>query len=420
VCYAYLEDVTSTRSSSESYEENSEFRRSKWFTRGWTLQELIAPGKVLFFGKDWIYLGERVQLSDPISKVTRIQEKVLRNSATASRASVARRMSWASGRKTTRVEDLAYSLLGIFDVHMPLLYGEGDKAFLRLQEEILKDSDDQSLFAWNPSSQGLDSRGVLAPTPDYFQSSGNIVPTPPTMESQSYFMTNKGLYINIPLSIAGNRACALLDCQYETDFSGRLVIHLEETDVPNVYQRGWGLAVRKPVPNDLEICRIRTIYILKRSLSSGISWMQYDTFVIYMNVAPYHGYEIVEVAPNNVVWDAATHTLKKESSQQWAAFKLYNYELEVGVLVIVIVTRSGLIEVGGVKVVDIPLVGTIEQLLDYEEPWEKDQYRSVYRFYQDLFPNQRKLEHPLEVLAEVKTKEQLNQRVFALDITIRS
>ncbi|KAH9897120.1 heterokaryon incompatibility protein-domain-containing protein [Xylariomycetidae sp. FL2044] len=154
VCYAYLDDVEDKADGDEWLEGNpfyDSFHRSRWFSRGWTLQELLAPKKLVCYSKGWTRLGTRHDLSYRISKVTKIDELFLYDTANLQifTASIAKRMSWASSRRTTREEDMAYCLLGLFEVNMPLLYGEGRRAFVRLQEEIMKRSVDQSLFAWS-------------------------------------------------------------------------------------------------------------------------------------------------------------------------------------------------------------------------------------------------------------------------------
>jgi hypothetical protein len=117
--------------------------------------------------------------------------------------SIAQRMSWASRRETTRSEDIAYCLMGIFDVNMPLLYGEGTKAFVRLQEEILKRSYDYSLFAWTTPKPDCIYEGFLAASPSYFQHSNHYVfrnsPTRMLRLTQPCSMTNMGLCIDVPL-----------------------------------------------------------------------------------------------------------------------------------------------------------------------------------------------------------------------------
>ncbi|KAI1110980.1 heterokaryon incompatibility protein-domain-containing protein [Nemania sp. NC0429] len=122
-------------------------KKCKWFSRGWTLQELIAPKHVEFYDRDWNLFGPKTQLAPILSWITSVDSAVLRGGP-LDHVLVGRRMSWAANRQTRRVEDLAYCLLGIFDINMPLLYGEGEKAFTRLQEEIIRSSNDLSIFAW--------------------------------------------------------------------------------------------------------------------------------------------------------------------------------------------------------------------------------------------------------------------------------
>lgn len=204
VCYAYLADVPSE---DDPQTPGSAFSRSRWFTRGWTLQELIAPGELEFFCKDWAKIGNRRDLSSQISDITRIDNGILTGSASQYDKSIAKRMSWASRRSTTRKEDMAYCLMGLFDVNMPLLYGEGGRAFIRLQEEILKHSSDQSLFAWTSSEYKdrdeyfLVKGGFLASSPSDFEHSSNHFPFVYhwTRSLRPYSMTNMGLQIELQL-----------------------------------------------------------------------------------------------------------------------------------------------------------------------------------------------------------------------------
>ena len=181
VCYVYLSDV-------EHFEDPSnvaqQIRASRWFTRGWTLQELIAPDSVVFYDNYWRLLGDKTELLEHLNKITRIDQDVLKDRRALRLTSVAKRMSWAADRTTSRVEDRAYSLLGIFDVNMPMLYGEGRKAFQRLQEEIISTSAtvDHSILAWIPPSlksqdsvDGSVSSSLLSPSPDGFRHAQDIV-----------------------------------------------------------------------------------------------------------------------------------------------------------------------------------------------------------------------------------------------------
>ncbi|OIW26000.1 HET-domain-containing protein, partial [Coniochaeta ligniaria NRRL 30616] len=148
VCYAYLSDVPPGLTATQLSSASSPFRASRWFKRGWTLQELLAPKNVIFFAADWTELGTKTGMAELISEVTRIDTRYLLRVRHITGASIAHRMSWVADRTTTRPEDIAYCLLGIFDVHMPLIYGEGSRAFVRLQEEVIKISEDHSIFAW--------------------------------------------------------------------------------------------------------------------------------------------------------------------------------------------------------------------------------------------------------------------------------
>ncbi|KAK7452675.1 hypothetical protein VKT23_012073 [Stygiomarasmius scandens] len=198
VCLAYLADV----SRDELGGNNFSFRNSRWFTRGWTLQELLAPSKVLFYDKDWLEIGTRTGLAVLISAITGIPVSVLQGNQDPKACTVAQRMSWAAHRNTTRVEDLAYCLMGLFGVGMPTLYGEGAiRAFIRLQEEIIKYNDDTTIFAWRADSSSPNhERGLLAWSPSEFIDSGKItVLSDGHCVSTDHVLTNHGLRITLLL-----------------------------------------------------------------------------------------------------------------------------------------------------------------------------------------------------------------------------
>ena len=150
ICYVYLFDVPTEDPMiiHDQSIERSRFISSQWHKRGWTLQELLAPRNVRFMSRDWTPLGNKYELADVLEGVTDIPASVFRLEEDFTTMSVATRMSWAASRRTTRVEDEAYCLLGIFGVNMPMIYGEGKNAFYRLQEEIMKSSVDSTLLAW--------------------------------------------------------------------------------------------------------------------------------------------------------------------------------------------------------------------------------------------------------------------------------
>ncbi|KAK1852035.1 ankyrin repeat-containing protein [Colletotrichum chrysophilum] len=141
VCYVYLSDLRDGAG-------DEALKEQRWFKRGWTLQELIAPREVQFSSRNWLRIGVKAGMARLLSEITSINHDILSMSQDLNDFSVAERMSWASGRETTRPEDLAYCLLGIFGVNMPMLYGEGKRAFLRLKQEIIKTTNDLSIFAW--------------------------------------------------------------------------------------------------------------------------------------------------------------------------------------------------------------------------------------------------------------------------------
>jgi hypothetical protein len=244
VCIAYLKNTDPLNSADPD----------EWFARGWTLQELIAPERVLFYNNDWIGCGSRNDYnpglggghsfqnrSKEIAAITKIEASLLN---LEKRKDIKRRldsipacqkMSWASDRKTTNDEDMAYCLIGIFDIpHMYLKRGEGRRAFIRLQEEIIKQSNDLTLFAWKlsgddantcmennclilndlrpgvlenapffDSSPNSDLHGVFACGPCHFRHAFQIEPTQLAVYNDEIAITSRGVKLSTPLLGSG-------------------------------------------------------------------------------------------------------------------------------------------------------------------------------------------------------------------------
>jgi hypothetical protein len=308
VCLVYLEDVD---------DQKHGFGSSRWFTRGWTLQELIGPKNLVFLSKSWNQIGSKLELAGEISSITNIGEQVLIEQHGYSRVSVAARMSWASKRQTTREEDMAYSLLGIFNANMPLLYGEGKSAFRRLQEEIMKTSTDHSLFAWDASEDGFG--GPLALHPRDFMHSRDVVPIADS--PYTYSMTNQGLQIKLPMihhKKNGYEHIAVLSCHRKNNFAKRIGITLiaaSRRPDERLFRRGP--AHNHPSHGIFDIdekearrAKVRGIYInadtsKNADMSGSVSrnaWVRTSTPGDHFIIDRY-------LAPPDLAWDISTRTM---------------------------------------------------------------------------------------------------------------
>ena len=169
ICYAYLHDVHDPCLPIVWNNKRYANGWPEWFSRGWTLQEMIAPSNVQFFNTEWRTIGDKRTLAGTLEEITGVPEHILTDGLSGDRPCVAQIMSWAANRTTTRVEDRAYSLMGLLGVNMPMLYGEGKKAFHRLQLEIIRTSNDQSIFAWSCDGEGVRTGNILADDPSVFR-----------------------------------------------------------------------------------------------------------------------------------------------------------------------------------------------------------------------------------------------------------
>ncbi|KAF8878275.1 hypothetical protein CPB84DRAFT_1794272, partial [Gymnopilus junonius] len=264
VCYAYLVDVSA---SENAFDVDSQFRRCKWFTRGWTLQELIAPLSLVFYDKKWMEIGTKSSLRKVITQVTNISKQVLLVNHSGE-ISIAARMLWAANRQTTRIEDMAYCLLGLFGINMPILYGEGQNAFTRLQREIIATSDDHTIFAWTGGHGGAGGAGLLAKSPADFTGASHLAHQKVDNNRSPYNITNVGLSIELPLQPVDGHANlfrALLNCTpmygiyLNKDEEGQYTFTIKN---PQNYKRER-IYIKEPVPSRFDVMqwmRPRTNY----------------------------------------------------------------------------------------------------------------------------------------------------------------
>jgi hypothetical protein len=224
ICFAFLATVQDVGKS---------FITSKWFTRGWTLQELIAPRNLIFFNETWKSLGSKTKLLKRIRNITGIESSVLEGETALDQVPVAVRMSWASMRRTKRTEDMAYCLMGLFDITMPMLYGEGTKAFLRLQEEIIKQSPDMSIFAWRRPESKLAfdwHAGILASSPQDFQGMRDIIPNWTRIQIPEFSVSNRGMKFDLQLGLGGKNGLCILPLGHGTRNEGHVGVYLRQVE----------------------------------------------------------------------------------------------------------------------------------------------------------------------------------------------
>jgi hypothetical protein len=279
-CCIYLADVPEQREHYPPLAERLKFsqivKKTRWLTRGWTLQELLAPRNRAFYSTNWRQITAESVVIDPISEETGIPSEAIRNFK-PERWSVAQKMSWAAKRQTTRIEDRAYSLLGIFSVNMPLIYGEGESAFRRLQEEILKYSTDQTVFCWrSPSSSYATWRGLLARSPSEFADSGDILENK-RVNALPFQLTNKGIQLSLEL-VRGTRkedVIAFLQC-YNAESLEKCGIYLQRTHDDNYVRVAPDELVEEVLP-PLVRSKTKTFETLfAKPEVAGITWCKLD------------------------------------------------------------------------------------------------------------------------------------------------
>lgn len=171
----YLEDLKSKLVEDEEVVER--MAECRWIRNVWAIPQIVFSRVAFFYSSDWSLIGTKKSLLPYLSSRMGIDQEVLEDSDSLEEFSLARRMSWASDMTASRVEDFAYALVGLFDVSMSILYGEGQKAFLKLQEEIMGDTDDFSLIAWD-KIDAQEYNGLFAHSPACFRRFRNGPTTP--------------------------------------------------------------------------------------------------------------------------------------------------------------------------------------------------------------------------------------------------
>jgi hypothetical protein len=294
VCYVYLADF-------EARQFRRKFVSTRWFKRGWTLQELIAPTVVEFYDANWDFYGTRISLQDDLMEATGIEQSVLR-SGDPTKSTVVVRMSWAARRETTRIEDTAYCLMGLFGVNMPLLYGEGLRAFRRLQEEIMRTIDDETLIAWSPSkptdSTNNESRGLLALSPHDFDvvevldenyTSFHCRPKHfkrfadrpsygmPQNESLPWHLTHRGLHLTPPIkvSVVDGEIYACICLLESSEKEGLVCVKLHRSRRSDCYVRREGEPLRILPKAAIANLSITTIYVDQPTPPSNVIMRHY-------------------------------------------------------------------------------------------------------------------------------------------------
>ncbi|KAK2729745.1 HET domain-containing protein [Colletotrichum kahawae] len=209
LCIVYLQDVKKDdnipTTDCKIFNQIGEDKPSEWFYRGWMLQETLAPSDMEFYDTNWAYFGTKTDLKNALERITGIPERYLTGLKDFRKAPIAAKMSWMAGRNTAKEEDIAYSMVGLFGLTMTIQYGEGYRAYLRLQEILLtSERMDESIFAWKMPNENAGNDyngeveswtpgdwGLLAPSPNWFKNSGNLIVK--KSETRRFAKTGRGV-----------------------------------------------------------------------------------------------------------------------------------------------------------------------------------------------------------------------------------
>ncbi|KAG8666742.1 hypothetical protein FPOAC2_11865 [Fusarium poae] len=317
VCFAYLEDLPPAVHGRQAYLDNLE--PCRWFTRGWTLQELIGPKNLEFYDSVWECRGKKQGMTSLISDITGIHREVLEDNSILESIPIASRMSWAAKRKATRIEDTAYCLLGIFDVNMPMLYGEGTKAFERLQEEIIKQTTDMSIFAWKATDETQDYRGILAQSPDEFVHCRHLSQAPTMRKGFETTMTNKGLRLE---TFLGDGHVLDLACTFSDRSEKDIMIGIFLTKTADGYVRSSPTKLFETTDPRLWAGARYKIFVRKRVTPFVSEELEKDlakNLAIYFDICP--GFKVHSFAAKPTdFWDQHHHAFIGNNDQKFTGF----------------------------------------------------------------------------------------------------
>jgi Heterokaryon incompatibility protein (HET) len=351
ICYAYLSDLPQRADAME------ELSACKWFTRGWTLQELIAPKELHFYDETWTLRGTKDDFAELIHQITNIDALVLRDTEELAKLSIAEKMTWASRRQTTRIEDTAYCLLGIFDINMPLLYGEGNKAFTRLQQEIIKNNNDLSIFGWSPEEPYIsinhkrygyygescepkcghaDSNqdqfhNVLAPSPKESAGMNNW----DIIQSVEHSVTNRGIKVDCSFDQVCLGGCYFVGCNCCPHCRKYvLAVGRDRRNSEHLQDRSFGIILDKIGPDvfiraskrlicledQLGKTRQRSIYLLTQTSYSTLD-PTCKSLSLEVKAVPGGDWKIIEAMPE-ARWNSSTRCWYLQNDDEWGMISL--------------------------------------------------------------------------------------------------
>ncbi|RMY13029.1 hypothetical protein D0868_02241 [Hortaea werneckii] len=264
------------------------FSRAKWWSRGWTLQELLAPRNIVFMDQHWQQIARLPELVVTVSTISKVDVGVLLKTAPLQSRCIAERLSWASKRSTTREEDTAYALLGIFDANMPLLYGEGSRAFKRLQEIISLRSNDLSIYAWlNPLL--VDDHLTFAASPSYF-ASFNAVRKRSSGPSTGVTTSSVGVTLTSPVIWSNSAFWIDLGCYDKFTPNLQMVLMVEPRErISKNLPHGW-LRFEEPIVHDrflqlTELDKVSLQNAQPRTLTIVPAQMELESFIVAVSFA---------------------------------------------------------------------------------------------------------------------------------------